>query len=141
MEWLIREILSDAVEGDWGLFHIRSSVAGHFPSQTDETVIELCRTTMKKLIEDEQVTLYWLSTRDATGAEAAAERERLEVEVGLASSRSVFIPVRDDIPLNAIDAVLADGANWQPPIEDRYVAFSATEAGQEAYYSMPATGF
>ena len=133
----MREILSDAEETDWGLFHLRSSVASHFPGETEEVISEQCRTAMRKLVEEGLVTLYWLSAREATETEASAERKRILDEVGLTSPRGVFVPLRDDIPLAPVDAVLADDANWQPPIEDRYVAFAATTAGREAYFALP----
>jgi hypothetical protein len=137
MDLVEREILSDAEESDWGLFHTRWSVASHFPTETEAAVIERCRIAMGKLVQDGLVTLYWLSIRPATGEEAAAERKRLEDEMGITTQRNVAMSINEAIPTMEVEGILADDANWHPPDEDRYVAFAATEAGLKAYYALP----
>jgi hypothetical protein len=139
MELIEREILSDAEESDWGLFHTRWSVASHFPMETEAAVIDRCRIAMSKLVENGLVRLYWLSYRPATEEEeeAVAERKRLEEEVGFRTQRDVMMSVNDAIPTTEVEAILADDANWHPPVEDRYVAFAATEAGLKAYFALP----
>ena len=137
MDLVEREILSDAEESDWGLFHMRWSVASHFPTETEAAVIERCRSAMSKLVENGLVTLYWLSTRPATEEEAAAEWKRLEDEVGITTQRNVVMSVNEAIPTMEVEGILADDANWHPPDQDRYVAFAATEAGLKAYYALP----
>jgi len=137
MDLVEREILSEAEESDWGLFHTRSSVASHFPTEPETAVIERCRSAMGKLVENGLVTLYWLSTRPATEEEAAAERKRLENEIGITTKRNVVMSVIEAIPTMEVEGILADVSNWHPPDEDRYVAFAATEAGLKAYYALP----
>jgi hypothetical protein len=137
MELVEREILSDAEEADWGLFHTRWSVASHFPTETEQAVIDRCRRAISKLVENGLVTLYWLSFRPATEEEAAAERMRLKEDLGFTTQRATVLSVSDAIPTEEVEAILADDANWHPPLDDRYVAFVATEAGLKAYFALP----
>jgi hypothetical protein len=137
VDWVEREILSDAQESDWGLFHTWRSVARHFPMETEAAVIDRCRSVISTLVENGLVRLYWLSHRPATEEEAATERKRLQEEVGLKTQRDVVMSINDAIPTTEAEAILADDANWHPPVDDRYVAFEATEAGLKAYYALP----
>lgn len=139
MELVERVILGDAEESDWGLVNTLWSVASHFPNDTEAAVRARCREAMTNLVGKGWVTLYWLSNRSATEAEASAERARLKVELGLATERGILKSEYEDIPAAEVERILRDEANWQPPKEDRYVAFIATERGLKAYHALPPT--
>jgi hypothetical protein len=138
-ELVERIILGDAEESDWGLVNTLWSVASHFPNETEEAVRAMCREVITLLVNNGWVSLYWLSNRSATEAEATTERARLQEELGLATQREILKSEYEDIPAAEVEAILRDEANWQPPTEDRYVASIATERGLKAYHALPPT--
>ena len=125
------EILGDAIESDWGLMHIRLNSRQHYPEASEQELFEINRDALVKLVEAGFVKLYWLSSRPANQPEAAEVRDRFR----LPESRNVEMPIYDEIPSDQGLSILADDANWDPPEGDRYVAFMASEEGEETYYS------
>jgi hypothetical protein len=126
-----KQLLSDAVETDWGLHHEPGFLRMLFPDETSSELIEIARLTMSSLVRRGLVRLYWLSDRPASEAEATEFKANLEVS----GTREVVMPVRRDIGPDEVSAVLSDDSNWRPPQRTTWVAFSATELGLTAYFA------
>lgn len=131
-----KQILDDAVESDWGLFTIPESLRKFYPGQSDEQLIETSRGLVRRLVKSGLIRLYWLSTRPASESEANVVRS--EFRVG--NRRPIVMPVTEDIPPTDSERILAMDSTWRPPVEDRHVAFEATDAGREVYYGSSREG-